>query len=83
MKLTLDRREGNTAVFVDDHGAVYDLPASVIPADAPDGEVFSVTGNLFDGTPVLEPDPGETKKREERVSGLFQKLKCKKRGNKQ
>ena len=78
MKLTLDRIEGNIAVFVDDGGETCQLPASALPDGAAEGDVFRLSGSLYDGAPVLEPDHAETAEREERISALFNKLKRKK-----
>ena len=53
MDLTLDRLEGDRAVFIDGDGKVTVLPSSALPCLAADGDVFRVTGysgyfTLFD-----------------------------------
>lgn len=44
--LAMDRREGRTAVLFTDDGEQVDLPASVLPDGAREGDIFSVTVEL-------------------------------------
>lgn len=80
MKLTLDRIEGDIAVFSDDCGEIREYPASVLPRGASDGDVFEVAEDCGDGSLSFAFDPDATRERAEQISGLFKKLKNKKRG---
>lgn len=77
MRLTLDRVEGDIAIFEDRDGRMREYPAWVLPEGSSDGDVFEAGAAPWDGYVRLTPVAGETEERKKRISALFDELKSK------
>lgn len=77
MKLTLDRVEGTIAVFENETGVICEYPASYLPKDSSDGDVFDVRLLPWKGSVSFAADREATDRRSVHVSELFGKIKNK------
>ena len=69
MKAVIDRFEGEYAVIlIGDKEIKVDLPRELLPPGAREGSWLNVT---------FELDPGGSKRQEEKIKGLLEKLKNK------
>ena len=77
MRLTLDRVEGEKAVFEDARGGMCEYSARCLPDGSTDGDVFDVRILPWKGSAVFVKNAEETGKRSAHISGLLCKIKNK------